>query len=167
VLFDASLITAMNESLMITGTKDMLHTDELWEEVTGTAVLRDLSNQPGLRQYFCVEIPLNIQLFHLDIRNGPGYEAQWSRFIFDDIRRILPLLQGNKAANVRLSVQSRRLDKGGYRILEVQKIIRGTILPGWENYAFICSDSLRYYESTADLSIGEFRSEVVVWKRAA
>jgi len=144
----------------------MLHTDELWEEITGIAVLRDLTNQPGLRQYSCVEIPLNIQLFHLDIRNGSGHKARWSRFIFDDIRRILPLLLGNTPANVRLSVQSRRLDKGGYGILVIQKIICGTIIPGYENYAFICSDGLKYYESTADLSMGEFRSELVVWKSA-
>ena len=144
----------------------MLHTDELWEEVTGTALLRDKLDQPGLRQYYCIEIPINIQLFHLDIRSSLGLEAQWSRFIFDDMRQVSPLLLGNRPANVRLSVQTRRVDDEGYRMFEVQKVLSGTIISGRENYAFICADNIKYYESTADLSMGEFRNEVVVWERA-
>lgn len=142
----------------------MLHTDELWEEIEGTTVLRDLTNQPGLRRYVCVEIPLNVQLFHLDICSRSRHEEKWSRFIFDDIRYVIPFLQANEAENVRLSVQSRRLNGGSYKILEVRKVISGIIQPNSENYAFIGPDNLKYYESIADLSIGEFKDEIVVWE---
>lgn len=141
----------------------MLHTDDLWEDVDGAVVLRELTNQPGLRQFWCVEVPLNIQLFHVDILCEFGTEAVWSRFIFDNIRRVIPILRGNRPGCVQLSMQTRRRDYVGYKILPIRKVISGTITSGFENFAFICSNGVRYYESTADLSVGEFSNEHVVW----
>jgi len=145
----------------------MLHTDEFWEVVEGTAVLRETMDQPGLRQFTCFEIPLNTQLFHLDIKSRFRNQEKWSRFIFDDIREILPLLKGNKNQSVRLSLQTRRQDNAGYNILRIDKILSGTIVAGWENYAFLCSNKVKYYESVADLSIGEFSNARVVWLSCA
>ncbi len=141
----------------------MLHTDDLWEDVEGAAVSRRLSNQPGLRQFWCVEVPLNIQLFHLDVMNQLGREAVWSRFILDNVRRVLPILRGSRPGSVRLSVQTRRHEILGYNIIPVKKVISGTITPGFENFAFVCPKGVRYFESTADLSVGEFLDERVVW----
>lgn len=145
----------------------MLHTDDLWEDVESAALLRELTNQPGLRQFWCVEVPLNIQLFHLDIKSQLRGDPVWSRFIFDNVRRIIPILRGSCPGTARLSVQTRRRDYSGYSILPVNKIVSGTITPGFENFAFICSDGVRYFESTADLSVGEFSGEQVVWTSAA
>lgn len=145
----------------------MLHTDEIWEVVEGTAVLRETTQQPGLRQFTCFEIPVNTQLFHLDIHSRFRNQEKWSRFIFDDIREILPLLKGNKNESVRLSLQTRRQDSAGYSILRIEKILSGTIVAGRENYAFLCSNKVKYYESIADLSIGEFSKTRVVWPSCA
>lgn len=142
---------------------NMLHTDDLWEDVEGTAVQRALSNQPGLRQFWCVEVPVNVQLFHLDVKSRLRDETTWSRLIFDNIRRIVPILRGSRPGDVRLSLQTRRIDHSEYKILPVRKVISGTIAPGFENYAFICGDGAKYFESAADLSIGPFTDERVIW----
>lgn len=141
----------------------MLHTDMLWEEIQGTALLREFTGRPGLRQYFCVEIPINLQLIHLDISTDFGDGPKWSRYIFDDIRKVLPLLKENKRGRLRLSLQTRRLDQDDYKILRIREVVRGEIIPGWEHYAFICSNNLKYYESVADLNIGNFKNEKVEW----
>jgi hypothetical protein len=145
----------------------MLHTDEFWEVVEGTAVLREIMGLPGLRQFTCVEIPVNTQLFHLDINSRFRNQEKWTRFIFDDIREILPLLKGNKNESVRLSLQTRRQDDAGYSIVRIDKILSGTIVRGWDNYAFLCSNKIKYYESIADLSLGEFSNARVVWPSCA
>lgn len=146
-----------------TETNSMFQTDEIWEDVEGATVLRKLANLPGLRQYWCVEVPLNLQLFHVDILSGLAGQRSWSRFMFDDVRRILPILSGYRSSDVRVSMQTRRIDRVGYKILRITKILVGVISDGVENFAFVDDEGARYYESIADLSIGEFRHEKVIW----
>jgi len=141
----------------------MLHTNNNWESVDGAGLLREITNQPGLRQYVCVEIPINVQIFHLDIRSNSLNEKKWSRYIFDDIRSILPILYAMKNELARVSLQTRRIDHKDYKIIAIKKIVAGITSYGVENYAFICADGERYYESIADVTSGKFEKERIIW----
>lgn len=143
--------------------KFMIHTDEFWEEKEETIALRKVLNCPGLRRFRCVEVPNNVQLFHLDIVERSSRGDVWNRFIYDDIRYILPILAGRSPKDCVLSMQTRQLERENYRILRVVRIFKGVISPGFENYAFKCDDGFRYYESRADLSLGEFREVRILW----
>ena len=145
----------------------MLHTNDNWESVDGAGLLREITNQPGLRQYVCVEIPINLQIFHLDIRSNSLNETKWSRYIFDDIRNILPTLYTMKNGLARVSLQTRRLDHEDYNIIAIEKIVAGITSSGAENYGFICADGERYYESIADVTSGKFEKERIIWSMNA
>jgi hypothetical protein len=147
----------------------MLQIDESWECTYSGNTLGSFMCQPGLRQFACVEIPLNVAIFHVDIVLRDKHEVgqSWSRFIVDDIENVLQLIQRDDTINVRISVQTNRSNNAEYKINSIVEIIEGISRDGRKHYMCRCENAENY----ADATIGEGKIDLseqrTVWSSTA
>lgn len=147
----------------------MLQIDESWECTYSRNTLGYFMNQPGLRQFACVEIPLNVAIFHVDVVLRDKHEVgqSWSRFIVDDIENVLQLIQRDDAINVRISVQTNRSNDADYKINSIVEIVEGTSGDGRKHYICKCSND----QNCVDATIGEVEIDLseqrTIWSSTA
>ncbi|WP_211442451.1 hypothetical protein [Collimonas humicola] len=145
----------------------MLQIDESWECTYSGKTLGSFMNQPGLRQFECVEISLNVAIFHVDIVLSGKHEIghSWSRFIVADIANVLQLAQRDDMIRIRINVQSRRSANAEYKISSVVEIVEGIGRDGRKHYMCKCSNAQNY----ADATIGEvdLSEQRTVWSSTA
>lgn len=117
----------------------MFHTYQTSEDVDRIEVLRALFEQPGLHSYPFVEIPLNTQLFHLDVAPVDN-ESRWQRFVFDNIENVFDFAAVENIHKFRMHVQTRRESDCDYQLKRVVEISRGKVAGGESVFAFSCAD---------------------------
>ena len=117
----------------------MFHAYENSEDVDRMDVLRALFNQPGLHSYPFVEVPLNTQLFHVDVR--PAKDGnRWQRFIFDGVENLFGFCTDEQIREFRIYVQSRREPGLDYHLKRVVEISTGSTFSGRLVDVFSCAD---------------------------
>ncbi|HWW05647.1 hypothetical protein [Collimonas sp.] len=147
----------------------MLQTDEIWEYSYDGKMLGSFLRQPGQRQYACVEISLNVALFHVDIvfRDKHQIGQSWSRFIVDDIENVLQLIRRDDVIKVHISLQTSRSANAEYKISSVVEIIQGISNEGRKHYMCKCSNDAHYVDATiGDVKI-ELSEQRTVWSSTA
>jgi len=147
----------------------MLQIDEAWECTYSRNPLGSFMNQPGLRQFACVEIPLNVAIFHVDIVLRDKHEVgqSWSRFIVDDIENVLQLIQRDDTINVRISVQTNRSNNAEYKINSIVEIVECISSDGRKHYICRCSNDPQYVDATigeVEINLSEQRT---IWSSTA
>lgn len=143
----------------------MLHTDEKWEDIHGVAILRLLLKQPRLKRFRCMEVPLNVFLFHVDLLlvGGGANEKAWHRFIVDEVSDVLSLVADNETEKVRISMQSRRDDELTYEIHSVIQIIEVNLFLDQVAYHCVCKNGQRFYNTYREVKEEDVLSAESVW----
>ena len=147
----------------------MLQIDESWEQSYGGKTLGSFMNQPGMRQYSCAEIPLNVPLFHVDIVLRGKHEIghSWSRFIVVDIANVLQLAQRDDMIKIRINIQTSRSANGEYKICSVTDIVEGISSEGRKQYVCRCSNDAHYVDATIGEVEIELSEQRTVWSSTA
>lgn len=128
----------------------MFHTYDEWEGGAGSKVIGFLFDQPGLRRYRCFQVPINLQLFHVDVGTGDAEQLDWSRWIFNDFDEALEFLSREHAIKVRISLQTRRLDCQSYEIVRLREILTVATKDGRTGYIFVGINGGRHADSYWD-----------------
>lgn len=113
----------------------MFQTDDAWKARNSGAVGLHL-NQRGSQKYSCMEIPLNLPIFHVDLGEHAGGELVWSRYQVVEIVQVEEFLALDELV-VRLSLQTRRSDSDNYEIVRIKEILRSTDGAGNIGYVYI------------------------------
>ena len=126
-------------------------------------VLRALFDQPGLHSYPFVEVPLNTQLFHVDV--PPAEDgSRWQRFIFDTVENLFRFCMDEEIREFRIYVQSRRERGVDYQLKRVVEISKGSTSSGRLVYVFSCADgSVEISGFSGDIQ-ADISSIARVWK---
>lgn len=145
----------------------MLQTNESWEYLQRGQILGALFNQPGLRQYPCVEIAVNVALFHVDIifRDKHQEWQSWSRYIFTELPDVLRSIAGDGVVKVRVSLQTRRSDNDEYIISSIDEIVEGIDREGRKHLVFKCSNNENYIDSFFEESENDLSEKRTIWPR--
>lgn len=145
----------------------MLQTNKSWESESRGKLLSTLYNESGLRYYPCVEIPVNVRLFHLDVvMLEKKLNAQpWSRFIFDELAYVLRFIARNDVSVVRISLQSRRYENDEYTIRSIVEILEGKDKNGRKAYLYKCSKNISHIEAHMAESEGDLSEKRTIWQR--
>ncbi|MBB3219997.1 hypothetical protein [Pseudoduganella umbonata] len=139
----------------------MLHVFESWEETRRAEILRTLFDCPELRCYPFVEIPLNRELFHVDVATASA-AMNWQRYIFDRFDDFLAFVKSEEISNFRIALQTRRDADGNYQIKRITRIFHIEFGAPSEMYIFECSDgSVEPEGSVATLGDGGVEKECV------
>lgn len=120
----------------------MFQTDDAWKARNSGAIRLDL-NELGSRKYWCMELPLNLPLFHVDLGKEVDGELAWSRYQvmeFDHVEEFLAL----DGFVVRLSLQTRRSDVGNYEIVRITEILRANDGTGNVGYIYVDMNGQRH-----------------------
>lgn len=145
----------------------MFQTDESWEYPCRGQLLGGLFNQPGLRQYPCVEIPLNVQIFHVDIIFRDTYQdgQSWSRFIFDQMVDVVQIVERDDVIQARVSLQTSRCDDAEYSIRSIIEIVERKNVDGCKTYVFKCANNENYLDSFIEESESDLLEKRTIWPR--
>ena len=121
----------------------MFHVNASWENHSDRDAIRALMKQPGLLRFPIVELPLNIQLFHVALpfqrHEQPGY---WRRYICWNLSNAVQLLKGDESGNAKLTCQSPRKDSG-YDLREVSEV--GLVIDAEGLEVYFC----RFFDGSA------------------
>jgi hypothetical protein len=128
----------------------MFHTYDEWEGRGGSKVIGALFEQPGLRRYQCFQVPINLQLFHIDVGTGGDEKLDWSRWIFSNFDDVLDFLLNEHVTKVRISLQTRRLDDQSYEIIRIREILTVLTKDDRSGYIFVGVNGSRYPDSYWD-----------------
>lgn len=128
-------------------------------------VLRALFDQPGLRSYPYVEVPLNTQLYHVDV---PPLEdgSRWQRFIFDKAENLFGFCTDEEIREFRIYVQSRRERSVDYRMKRVVEISKGSTFSGRLVYVFSCADGSVEISGLSGDTQTDIASLSTVWRES-
>lgn len=139
----------------------MLQTDKSWECFDA---LGAIFNQPGLRTYRCVEVALNIPLFHLDLIFDCVDERGdvWSRLIYNQLTDVLDVIRRSDVKRMVLSIQTPRLDDG-YRFFSVKQIVLAKNSSGDSFYIYI-GENQEYVDTFASMQAGDFLKKDILWE---
>ncbi len=116
----------------------MFQTDDAWKVRNSGAVRLDV-NQRGRQKYRCMEIPLNLPIFHVDLGERADGELVWSRYQVVEIGHVEEFLDLDEVF-VRLSLQTRRSDSDNYEIVRIKEIHRSKDGAGNIGYVYIDTD---------------------------
>lgn len=141
----------------------MFHAYQTSEDVDRIEVLRKLFDQPGLHSYAFVEIPLNTQLFHLDVAPVDN-ESRWQRFIFDKIENIFEFAAVENIHEFHIHVQTRRERGADYQLKRVVEISRGSADSGESVYVFSCADGSTEISGFSDITQRDITSVTRLWQ---
>jgi hypothetical protein len=128
----------------------MLHAYDEWEGGCGPQLLGSLFEQPSLKRYRCIEIPINLQLFHLDIESGSGENRGWHRYISDDFEDVLGLLSQHRVCQVNISLQTRRSEGTDYAMVAIKEVLLVWSKTGRSGFVFVGADERSYPDSLWD-----------------
>lgn len=145
----------------------MLHTYEDWEGIRSSKRIEAIFEQPGLRRYRFVQVPINLQLFHVDIATGEPGDENWSRYVSDNFDDVIEFLAAAPATKVCISLQTRREDGKSYEIVAIKEIFLRSNESGRYSYLFAGADGHRYpgtYWQDCDGSDGDTE---LIWVAAA
>lgn len=149
----------------------MLQTKESWELKHRGEILGALFNEPGLRHYPCVELPVNVPIFHVEIvfSEQHPHDQCWSHFIFDEVQYVLQAIKRDDVVNVRISMQSKKFGAEEYDVTSIVEIVEAQDKGGREVYLFKSKNNMCYVNSylqelESDNDVSEKRT---VWQRAA
>lgn len=139
----------------------MLQTDKSWECFDA---LGAIFNQPGLRTYRCVEVALNIPLFHLDLIFDCADEIGdvWSRHIYSQLADVLDVIRRSDVKRMLLSIQTPRLDDG-YRFFSVQQIILAKNSSG-DSFYFYVGENQEYNDAFSSLQVSDLLEKEILWE---
>lgn len=140
----------------------MFNLYESWEDTHGVESFVALFGQPTLRRFPFVEIPLNVQLFHLDVAPVDD-ESRWQRFIFNNIYDVFDFVASENIKDIRIALQSRRADGVGYKIKPVRKIFSGTGESGSVVLFFLCTDGTVELNNFCDEKIENISDKNCLW----
>jgi hypothetical protein len=145
----------------------MLQTKDSWEFKHRGKMLGALFNEPGLRQYPCVEVPLNIPFFHVEFVFNERHQSDqcWSHFIFDEIHYVLQAIEREDVVNVRISMQSKKFGAEEYDVSSIVEIVEGTDKNGRKAYLFRCSKNIIHIDSHMVESERDLSEKRTVWQR--
>lgn len=145
----------------------MLQTHKSWELESRGQLLGALFNQPGLRHYPCVEIPLNLHLFHIDVVFGekPLDDQPWSRFIFDQLFDVLKFIERDDVVDLRMSLQSKRCGNEEYTMSQIIEILEGKNRDGHKTYLYKCSNHINHVDSHIVKSENELSEIRTIWSQ--
>lgn len=146
----------------------MLQTDKSWECSHRGQLLGTIFDQPGLRCYPCVEIPVNLVLFHVDIvlRDNHRENESWSRFIFDELADVLRFIERENVAQVRLNLQTRMCENDEYTISSIAEIVEGKNRAGHKLYICICPSGKNYIDSFMEERESDLSDKRTIWPRS-
>ena len=100
----------------------MFHVDASWENLSDRDAIRTLMKQPGLLRFPIVELPLNIQTFHVALPlQRYGQPEYWRRYLCWNLSSAVQLLTGNERRNAKITCQSPR-QNSGYDLREVSEV---------------------------------------------
>ena len=145
----------------------MLQTNKSWELKSRGRLLSALYNEPGLRQYPCVEIPVNVCLFHVDVGLGEKHLADQPqfRFIFDELASVLQFAERDDVGDIRLSLQSRRSDSDEYAINSIVEIVEGKDRNGHKIHLYRCRNNISHIDSNTVESERDLSDKRTLWPR--
>jgi hypothetical protein len=126
-------------------------------------VLRALFDQPGLHIYPFVEIPLNTQLFHVDVA-PVNNESRWQRFIFDEVENILEFASAEKIDEFRIHIQTRRAPDADYELKRILEVSKGDAISGESVYVFSCADGSTVISGFNGLRRSDIASVCRIWR---
>jgi len=141
----------------------MFHAYQTSEDDDRIEVLRTLFDQPGLHCYPFVEVPLNTQLFHLDVAPVDN-ESRWQRFIFDKIENIFEFAAFENIHKFRIHIQTRRESSADYQLKRVVEISMARAASGESVYAFSCADGSTEISGYSGLSQRDLERISRLWQ---
>ena len=93
----------------------------------------------SVRQIPLVQLPLNLDIFHIDILLTEDYDDfGWNRYITSDIVHLLAILEDFPIKESRISVQQTRNETGEYAIFDVKNILKCFSENGGFDYLIKC-----------------------------
>lgn len=131
----------------------MFQVDQKWKS-KNSDTLSAIFSQVELRYYRLVELPLNLQLFHVDAVVVVDGESYYTRFICDNFTDVIEQLLEADFSNIKISLQSRRVDDRDYVMRTVEEVFESVSNPGL--YSYRCGDGTlqgdSMYESLLDIT---------------
>lgn len=143
----------------------MFHAYDNWEDSDRLEVIRQLFHQPGLRRYRFFEVPLNSQIFHLDVSPAESY-GQKQRFIFDKLEDIFDFCLCENISDFRIHVQTRRDSNGNFKLKRVVEILEGATTGGGFARIFVADDGSVEKDDFLDVSGEDIVASRCVWSEA-
>ncbi|WP_290413494.1 hypothetical protein [Massilia sp. YIM B02763] len=143
----------------------VFHAYDNWEDSDRLEVIRQMFQQPGLRRYRFFEVPLNSQIFHLDISPVGGYGPQ-QRFIFDKVEDIFDFCLCEKISDFRIHVQTRRDGRGNFQLKRIVKILEGAVAEGGFARIFVAADGSVEKDDFLEVSGEDIVAPRCVWSEA-
>lgn len=143
----------------------MFQTDERWEEIATTELLRKVFDQPGLRQYACVEVPYNVDLFHINIcclDENTSPDA-WSRYIVDNVTAAVSLADSVPDAPATITLQTKLLGDNIYRMYRIREITEVILKTGKFVYICVCENDELYVLASVEVTDAEIATRRSVW----
>ncbi|MES2128957.1 MAG: hypothetical protein V4463_16940 [Pseudomonadota bacterium] len=122
----------------------MFQTDDAWKARNSGAVGNTVHGL-GSQKYWCMELPLNLPIFHVDIGQYADGELVWSRFQVMEIAHLEGFLAQNEFV-VRVSLQTRRSDSENYKIVRIREILRSKDDSGNIGYIYIDTDGQEHFD---------------------
>jgi len=141
----------------------VFHAYENSEDNEGMDVLRALFDQPGLHSYPFVEIPLNTNLFHIDVAPVDD-ESRWQRFIFDKVENVFEFVAIEKISEVRIYIQTRRRTGSDYQLKRIVEISRGYAFSGESVHLFVCANGSVEISSFNEVAESDIYKVSSLWK---
>lgn len=142
----------------------MLLAHDSWEAVNGSAVSSGMSGD-NLIRYRRVHVPVNVQLFHINVGDSKGGLSSRTRFIVDDPNELIDLLNEFLGREISVTLQSELNENSEYELCGVDSITRVFCSSGNIYYRFLCDDGVLRLETFARVSSGELVREEAVWTR--
>lgn len=142
----------------------MLLAFDAWEAANGSAASSGISGN-GLMRYRRVQVPLNVQLFHINIDDVEDVCTSRTRFIVDDTNELVNLLHEFFGQKISVTMQTEMNEKSECKLFEVDTIIRVFSSSGNVFYRFICDDGILRSETFAGILSDELAREEIAWSR--
>jgi hypothetical protein len=140
----------------------VFHAYDNWEDSDRLEVIRQLFHQPGLRRYRFFEVPLNSQIFHLDVPPVESYGPP-QRFIFDKIENIFDFCLCENICDFRIHVQTRRDSSGNFQLKRVVKILEGATADDGFARIFVAADGSVEKDDFLEVSGEDIVAPRCVW----
>jgi hypothetical protein len=120
-----------------------------WEDTCRSVALSSISGK-AMRQIKCVEVPLNVQLFHIDIDFDVSQKLPRLRQIVDDPGELVAMLDVYAERLIRVSMQSSGDKNGEYTIVFLHQIRLTRNIDGTIKYLFTDKDGVIYVDSLSN-----------------
>jgi hypothetical protein len=140
----------------------MIFTHDIWEHVGSSGTVSGIADEIS-RRYRRVYIPLDVQLFHVNIGERQDNIISWRRFIVDDPVELLQLLDEFRDKKITVTMQSESRGNSEYNFFKIKAICRGSIVGGRVLHRFLCHDGTLRYETLARTNLHELINEEMLW----